>query len=252
MENKAAGSVVGSASSRRTTWLAHVCGHATAYRAVAHPSLPNYLAMTSGSTHGVGDDGSPFVHRIAGPSVFSEVAASGRTWATYAGSMPVPCARYSAGRYATKHNPAVYYTGIGPTCIAHDVPMGDPAHGAFASALATGTFPAFTLVVPDLCDDTHDCTVAHGDAWLGRLLDEVTASAMYAEGRTAVFVTWDEDDGSHGNRVALIAVAPAVRPGAVTAEAFTHLSLLRTAEDLLGVRGTLVPGAASMRAAFGL
>jgi phospholipase C len=252
MENKFSGSAVGSPSSPRTSWFAHACGRATAYHAVAHPSLPNYLAMTSGSTHGVTDDAGPFVHRVSGASIFSEVAASGKTWRTYAESMPVACARYSTDTYATKHNPALYYTDLYPTCPADDVALGDLVHGPFGAALVAGTLPTFSLVIPNLCHDTHDCPVAQGDSWLGRALDMITASPTYAVGRTAVFVTWDEDDSAHANRVALVVVAPAVHPGTAVGAGFTHLSLLRTAEDLLGLTGTLVPTAASMRSAFGL
>jgi phosphatidylinositol-3-phosphatase len=252
MENKSAGSVLHTSSSPRTTRYAALCGTASDYHAVGHPSLPNYLALTSGSTHGVSDDAGPSVHRIAGASVFSEVAAVGRSWATYAESMPGPCARSDAGRYAVKHNPALYYLSLAGGCAAHDVAFGSPTSGAFADAVRSGRLPALSFVVPNLCDDTHDCPVSVGDAWLGRVLDLVTASPTYASGRTALFVTWDEDDGSHGDRVALVAVAPAVRPATSSATAFSHLSLLRTAEDLLGLRTTLVPRATSMRTAFGL
>jgi phosphatidylinositol-3-phosphatase len=252
MENKSSGSVLGTRSSSGTTALASRCGVATGYRAVAHPSLPNYLALTSGTAHGVTDDAGPDQHRVAGPSLFSEVASAGRDWATYAESMPVPCARYPTASYATKHNPALYYTALYPACPSHDLPLGTTRSGPLARALAAGTVPAFSLVVPDLCNDTHDCPVAQGDAWLGQWLDVITSSRTYAAGRTAVFLTWDEDDSAHGNRVALIAVAPCIRPGTTTPAAFTHLSLLRTTEELLGLTGTLVPTASSMRAAFGM
>ena len=252
MENKSAGSVLGTSSSAGTTALAHRCGVATDYHAVAHPSLPNYLALTSGSTHGVTDDAGPDVHRVAGPSIFSEVVTAGRGWATYAESMPTPCARYPQGTYATKHNPAVYYTALYPTCLARDVPLGTTHSGPLSRALTTDALPAFSLVVPDLCNDTHDCPVAQGDAWLSRWLDLITSSRVYAAGRTAVFITWDEDDSAHGNRVALIAVAPSIGASTTASASFTHLSLLRTTEDLLGLPGTLVPGTVSMRAAFGM
>ena len=252
MENKPAGDVLHTSSSTRTTRFAALCGTATDYHAVSHPSLPNYLALTSGSTHGVADDAGPSVHRISGSSVFSEVAAKGLSWATYAESMPAPCARYDAGRYAVKHNPALYYLSLSAGCTAQDVPFGSPSGGAFADAVRSGRLPAFSFVVPNLCDDTHDCPVSVGDAWLGRVLDLVTESEVYASGRTALFVTWDEDDGSHGDRVGLVTIAPSVRPATTSAAAFSHLSLLRTVEDLLGLRTTLVPRAPSMRRAFGL
>jgi hypothetical protein len=246
MENKAAASVRGSAAPAATS-LAARCGATADYHAVTHPSLPNYIALTSGSTHGITDDTDPSKHRLGGASIFSLVAASHRRWATYAESMPTACARASSGRYAVRHNPATYYTSLAKTCATSDLPMGKPSSGRLATALRTGTLPAFTLMVPDLCNDTHDCSVATGDRWLGRWLTTITSSRTYAAGRTAVFITWDEDDNTRVNRVLLIVIAPSVRPGTVIRGRITHLSLLRTTEDLLGLPTTLAHTSVSLR-----
>jgi hypothetical protein len=248
MENKAATSVRGSAAPA-TTSIAARCGRAADYHAVTHPSLPNYIALTSGSTHGITDDSNPSKHRIGGSSIFSVVAAAHRRWATYAESMPKPCVGTSSGRYAVRHNPATYYQSLGRTCAANDLPMGTPTSGGLATALRTGALPAFTLMIPNLCNDTHDCSVATGDRWLGRWLTTITSSPTYAAGRTAVFVTWDEDDNTRVNKVLLVVVAPSVRPGTVIRGAYTHLNLLRTTEDMLGMPATLAPRSASLRQA---
>src|SRR5262249_22806548 len=136
------------------------------------------------------------------------------------------------------------------SCTQHDLPMGG-AGGPFATALSHGTLPAFTLVVPNLCDDTHDCSVGTGDAWLRRTLPLVLDSAAYRAGTTAVFITWDEDDRWAGSRVALVAVAPSTRAGTRAGGAYGHVSLLCTTEGLLGLPAS-VGGQASMRAAFHL
>jgi phosphatidylinositol-3-phosphatase len=252
MENKPAGAALGAAGSPRLTALASRCARAATYHAISHPSLPNYLAMTSGSTHGVADDAGPSAHPIGGGSLFAEVAAAGGTWATYAESMPGRCVSYPASPYAVKHNPAVYYTALGSTCPSNDVALGTTTSGPLASGLRSGALPTFSFVVPNLCNDTHDCSVATGDQWLGRWLAAITSSPVYARGRTAVFLTWDEDDTSHGNAVDLVVIAPSVRPGSVARGAFSHLSLLRTTEVMLAVRESLVPTAPSMRSAFHL
>jgi len=246
MENKAAASVRGSAAPA-TTSIAARCGRTADYHAVTHPSLPNYIALTSGSTHGITDDANPSKHRIGGSSIFSVVAAAHRRWVTYAESMPKPCARTSSGRYAVRHNPATYFTSLATSCAAHDLPMGTPTSGRLATALRTGALPAFTLMIPDLCNDTHDCSVATGDRWLGRWLTTITSSTTYAAGRTAVFVTWDEDDNTRVNTVLLVVVAPSVRPGTVIRARYTHLNLLRTTEDMLGLRVILARDSASFR-----
>ena len=97
----------------------------------------------------------------------------------------------------------------------------------------------------------HDCSIATGDAWLSSFLGKVFSSSQYEAGRTAVFVTWDEDDGSHGNHIATLVAAPSVVPGTVSSTRFNHYSMLRTTEEMLGL-GLLgnATSAASMRNAF--
>src|SRR4051812_2919746 len=113
MENHSAGQVVGSRSAPYITSLATSCGLAANYTAITHPSLPNYIAATSGATQGITDDDSPPTHRLAAVSIF-EQAASGKS---YEENMPAPCALNDSGRYAVRHNPAAYYTRVAATCI---------------------------------------------------------------------------------------------------------------------------------------
>jgi len=241
MENKSLGDVIGSKQAPYANALAAACGVATQFSAETHPSLPNYIAMTSGSTQGIADDLDPAFHKLAGPSIFSQL---GTGWRALEESMPSACDRANSGRYAARHNPAAYYTSLAPLCARQDVPLADPPD---LSA-------RFTFVTPDLCHDTHDCSVAAGDRWLAGFVPAVLETSEYAGGRTALFITWDEDDGSSSNRIPTLVIAPHTRPGARSAEPFTHYSLLRTTEELLGLPVSLgaAARAPSMRAAFGL
>ena len=133
-------------------------------------------------------------------------------------------------------------------CVLHAHPPRLPGRGrparhdrarSFRTDLANGTLPAFSFVTPNLCHDTHDCPVAEGDAWLRSWVPRILASPNYLAGDTVVFLTWDEDDGSASNRVALIVVSPSTRPGTESATSFDHYSLLKTAEQLLGIRSYL-------------
>lgn len=229
-ENKASSSVVGSSSAPYLTGLAAACASATDYHGVAHPSLPNYLAATSGSTHGVTDDAGPSTHPLPGSSLFSQVSAAGLPWRAYVEGMPAPCSSASAGGYAVKHNPAAYYTDLRADCRRWDVGL-----EALSADLATGDLPAFAFVTPNLCHDMHDCPVAAGDAWLSGMLPALLGSAAYARGDTAVFVTWDEDDGSHTNTVPLLVIAPSLVPGTTIGRRLDHYALLRTTERMLGL-----------------
>jgi len=212
-------SVIGSPQAPFLNSLAKECGLATHDIAVSHPSLPNYLALVSGSTQGVSDDGEPGAHPLAAASIFTQLR--GR-WRAYEESMPVPCDRVTSGLYAARHNPAVYFTNVSD-CAARDVALG-PSLDLSA---------AFTMITPDVCDDMHSCPVATGDRWLAREVAKITASAQYRARSLALFVTFDENDESASNRVPTVVVAPSVPRGARVATPFTHYSLLRTTQALL-------------------
>jgi hypothetical protein len=235
-ENKDYGSVMGSPNAPYINSLAHECGLATNFFAITHPSLPNYIAMTSGGTQGITDDAGPSSHPLDVPSIFSQL---GSDWRALQESMPSNCLKSNSGLYAVRHNPAAYYTNI--DCAAADVPLTSPPD---LSA-------AFTFVTPDLCNDMHDCSVQTGDTWLSGFLSVVLASPGYQAGDTVVFVTWDE--GSSSLHVPTLVVSPYTAAGTEATGYYDHYSLLRTAEELLGLQ-TLgnASAAPSLRSAFGL
>jgi phospholipase C len=235
MENKPYDSVIGSPSAPFETALAAACGVATNYHAVTHPSLPNYIAATSGSTQGVADNDPPSVHQLAGSNIFSQVTGAGKTWRAYAESAPGSCPLVDAAPYAVKHVPAAYYTNLRGDCASSIVPMGTTTAGSLLDDLNGPSFPSFAFVTPNLCNDTHDCPVSVGDAWLQAWFAKIVASPTYRSGRTIVFLTWDEDDDSASNRVPLIVVSPSTPPGTKVGAIYDHYSLLRTTEQLLGL-----------------
>lgn len=239
MENHGYSSIIGAPSSPYVTSLAATCGLATRSYGVTYPSLPNYIAATSGGTQGVHDDKLPAAHPLRVPSIFSQVPG----WRSYQESMPSACRLTNAYPYMPKHNPAAYYTGIRTACRTQDVPL--PAKPTFDAP--------FTLVTPNMCHDTHDCSVAVGDAWLSAFVPKVLASPQYLAGDTVLIITWDTDAHDQANRIATVVVAPSVRPGTRSGTRYDHYSLLRTTEELLG-RPLLgkAKNATSMRAGFNL
>ena len=252
MENRTYSSVLGSGSAApKLSSYAAKCGLATASYAVTHPSLPNYLAATSGSTGGVTSDCAPASCPQKRGSLFAEIQNAGKQWRAYVESMPRNCALTISGSYAPKHNPAAYFTPVRSRCRTWDVPMGGSS-GAFATALSHAALPAFSFVTPNLCHDGHDCSTSTADTWLGTWLGRITTSAAYHAADTAVFVTWDEGVGSN-QHIATVVIAPTVPRGVRSATRFTHYSLLRTTEDLLGLpRLGAGATARSMRVAFHL
>jgi phospholipase C len=264
MENHSFNQVIGTSAAPFENQLAGACGLATNYHNASHPSLPNYVAATSGNTQGITSDCSPSQCSRNVASLFGQAA----TWRAYQESMPSNCDRSNAGQYAVKHNPPAYYTPLAAACSSFDIPMGSTSSGSFLDDLNAGTLPSFSFVTPNLCNDTHDCSVATGDVWLSGWFSVIAGSAAYLAHDTAVVVTWDEGSGgssgadcSHDTthndcHVAAIVVAPSVPRGATSGTLFNHYSLLRTTEQALGI-STLLGHAGdannpSMRSAFNI
>jgi phospholipase C len=242
--------------------LAAKCGLATDYHNITHPSLPNYLAATSGIARRslpattYLDCTVSVVCRMTAPSIFGQ----GETWKAYQESMPSNCARSNSGEYAIRHNPPPYYTSLSG-CASRDVP-----YTRLATDLAGNALPAFSFITPNLIDDMHDGTIAQGDAWLASHLPAILNSTPYKSGTTAVFVTWDEGSGGYPVQecddtdvtntsciVPTIVISPSTPAGIRSGAFFSHYSLLATAEQLLGLpRLASASSAPAMTAAFHL
>ena len=252
MENKERDGVIGDPAAPFETALAEACGTARQFSAVASPSLPNYLGATAGRTFGVTDDAPPADHSFSADNLFRQVRAQGGLARSYQEDMPDHCTLEArAGLYAVKHNPAAYYKGGDDraACRRDNVPLGTTAAGPLADALDGGPLPAFSFITPNLCNDTHDCPVKRGDVWLRAWLARIVASPAYRAGTTAVFVVWDEP-----GIIPHIVVSPSTRPGTASDTPFDHYGLLRTTEEMLGIKTFLgrAASARSMRAAFRL
>ena len=226
-ENKEFPQVVGTGAAPTFDAFAKRYALLTDYRGVAHPSLPNYLALVSGSTQGVTSDCTTCV--VAARNLADTLERAGRTWKTYAEGLPAPgFTGPSAGRYAKKHDPLLYFEDVvgRPDRLRRIVPL-----TAFRRDLEAHALPDFSLVVPDLCHDMHDCPVSTGDAWLGAFLGPLLRSGELGHG--VVYVVFDEGtgDAGGGGRVPALVVGPLVRPGARARGPLDHYSLLRTIED---------------------
>ena len=241
MENHGSGSIIGSSQAPYVNQLANSYGLATNYFAISHPSLPNYIALTSGGTQGVGDDSGPSSHPLNVPSIFSQLR--GGQSRSLQESMPSNCLKSDSGQYVLHHDPMAYYTNLGSDCANFDVPFGS----------SPDLSAAFTFITPNAIHDMLNGTVAQGDSFLSSYVPALMATAQYRAGNTAIFITWDEDENSGGsNKVPTIVVSPYTNAVKVSTS-YSHYSLLRTAEDLLGLPalGGAVT-ASPMEGAFGL
>jgi len=203
-----------------TAQLAATYGVAQNYHGVSHPSLPNYLAMTSGSTWGIADDG---YHSLPLTGLGQQLTAAGVTWRAYMEGMTSSClaSRYP---YALKHDPFPYYGG---RCPSEVVPFAQ-----FAADAQKGDLPQFVWITPGLCNDGHDCSTSVADRWLSQVVPQIQATAAW-QNNGLLIITWDEGEDSSNHILTLV-----IRPGArheTSTRYYDHYSLLATIEDRLGV-----------------
>ena len=254
-ENHSYSSIIGSTSAPTINSYAQSCGKATNYQALTHPSLPNYMASTSGVSYASSpwsSDCSPSVScSTANNNIFNQVGPT--HWKSYAESMTSNCSG-SGPSVASRHIPAEYYTNLASSCATNVVPLGTTTSGALHADVAAGTIPTFTTVTPNQINNMHDGTITQGDNWLSTWIPVITSGPDYQSGHLTILIVWDEGSGS-GNiasTVAMLAISPYVVPGTSSATAFTHYSLLKAAEDVAGVSELgLAATANSLRTAFG-
>jgi len=229
LENHSFGQIIGSPDAPYLNGLAQKYGLATNYQGISHPSLPNYLALTGGSTFGISSDCTSC--HVNAPSLADQLEAKGLTWKAYLEGMPSPCFQgATSGSYAKKHNPFLYYddvSGNQARCRRSIVPL-----ASLSGDLAGGTLPDFSFIVPDQCHDMHSCAVADGDSWLASFLPGLLNSPPFQAGGV-LFITFDE--GSSDNHVATLVIGPRIQAGARFNAAYDHYSLVRTIEDVFGL-----------------
>jgi hypothetical protein len=235
MENKEYGDVIGNRDAPYVNRLARRYGLATRSYGVRHPSLPDYLALTSGATHGIQSD-CTYCH-VKARNVVDQLEAARITWKAYMEDMPTPCYRGArAGGYAKKHNPFAYYDDVAgnPRRCRRIVPFAQ-----LASDLRRGRLPTYVFISPNLCNDMHDCGVATGDRFLERRVP-VLLDALGPQGY--LVLTWDEGGsdrgccgGSTGGHIATVVAGPLVRRGAREGRPLDHYGVLGTIEDTLGL-----------------
>ena len=236
LENKEYGQVIGNPAAPYLNSLARRYALATRYYGVTHPSLPNYLALTAGTTFGVNHDctGCSF----GGPNLMTQLNSAGFSWRSYVGGVPSGC--YLGARatsYVKALNPFVYsrsITGSASAC-SNIVPLSN-----LSADLQVGNLPDFSWITPDLCQDTHHCSVSTGDRFLSQLVPPLV-KGLGPHG--ALFILWDEgvtNRGLGGTRnggghIPAIVVGPDVRPGTRIKTPMNQYTTLRELESAFGV-----------------
>jgi hypothetical protein len=245
--------------------------------------------IVAGPYHQVLGEGCAYPAAI--PTLGNQLSAAGRSWAAYLQDMgndpardhTVPTARGPAcghpgtwaidhthraekgDQYAVRHDGFAFFASVTANqayCAAHILSF-RPLPGDLARAATT---PAFSFIVPNLCNDGHDAPCVTGaagglpqaDAFLASWVPKIMAAPAYQDGGLIV-ITFDEGSGSAaccgetgispshpnaslpgktgpgGGRTGAVLLSPLIRPGTVSAVAYNHYSLLRSIEDIFGL-----------------
>jgi phospholipase C len=253
LENRELGEVIGSDSAPYVNALARRGTLASDYHAIGHPSLPNYIALLAGDPLGIASDCTDCQAR--GTALPDQLEHAHIGWRAYMEDLPRSCyTGASAGGYAKKHDPFLYFSQIaGNPARCHSVvPLTQ-----LAGDLHQGALPAFVWITPNLCDDGHDCPNASVDRFLAHLVPYLLAG-IGPHGVLAI--VWDEGTGDSGccglaagGRVPLILAGPPVRTGYHLSSPADHYSLQALIEDSFGLprlRGAACPCTPSLNAAF--
>jgi phosphatidylinositol-3-phosphatase len=239
-ENKEFGSVIGNPQMPAYNRLAREYTLLTQYYAIQHPSLPNYIALMGGDTFGIDRNCNNCF--IDAPSLPDLIEESGRSWKTYQEDMPEPCFLGDANLYVQKHNPFVYFDPIRlntERCARSVVPL-----TALQTDIEADSLPNFLFIKPNLCNDSHDCSLDVSDAWLANLLTALIPALDATAEPYFVAMLFEEGQGNHtccglpepgGGRVPVVVYSPQVKNGFEDPTPYTHYSLLKTISESWGL-----------------
>ena len=206
MENTGYAALIGNPNAPFTNFAATNYGLATSYFGVTHPSQPNYIAATSGSTNGVPDDNDITINV---PNIVDQLEGADKTWKAYMQSLSLCATKldHACGNqlYERKHNPFVSYQDVqtNPARMANIVDFSE-----FSTDLANGTVPDYSWISPDQCHDMHgraatpadpcdfsqvQALISTGDAFVQGAVNAIMKSSAWT-GNSVIFITWDESD----------------------------------------------------------
>jgi phospholipase C len=256
MENTGYTSLIGNPNAPFINFAAATYGLATNYTGITHPSQPNYIAATSGSTNGVVNDNDT---TIDVPNIVDQLESHGKSWKGYMQSFSLcngNALASSCGNqlYERKHNPFVSYLDVqsDPARMANVVDFGE-----FANDLAGGTVADFSWISPDQCHDMHgraatpadpcdfsqvQALIATGDAFVRDTVNSIMNSSAW-NGNSIIFITWDESDFPFsdvsgccdavpgGGRVVMLTISHSDHSARTSNVAYNHYSMLATIED---------------------
>ena len=284
-ENKGYDQIIGNPNAPVINQLAKTYGLADQFYGVVHPSEANYVALLGGSTFGIHDDDAFYCqagksdrfcsnsgrsgyanHTVSGPSLMTQLEQRQLTWKGYFENLPSPGSKMvfapdeNRALYAVKHNGFMNFQSVqnDPNLAKKVVDLGQ-----LTLDLQQNQVPNYSHIVLNQCHEMHglpECPnlqslIKTGDAYIGKLVDQIMASPVWTAGNSAIVITWDEDHNPHpklkpqgccgfdpksaanfgGGHIATIVITNHGQRGIVDRTPYNHYSLLRTTEDAFGI-----------------
>src|SRR5438105_8687866 len=207
MENTGFDTLLGNPNAPWINQAMQTYGVAGNYYGVTHPSQPNYVAATAGTTAGVPNDNDVTVDE---PNIVDQLESHGKTWKAYMQSYSLcssPTAHACGNQlYERKHNPFISFQDVqsNPARVAKIVDLSqlDADLGGNAQNV-----PDYAWISPDQCNDMHGrggggstepghfsnepLLIKAGDTFLSTWVGKITSSKAWS-GDSAIFITWDE------------------------------------------------------------
>lgn len=224
-ENHSYSDVIGTSAMPYLNSLASKYGLATAYFANGHPSMPNYLMLTTGQIESSSD---AFTGTIDDNNVVRALVKAGKSWKAYLES--IPSKGYLGGDappYVRRHNPFSLLSDVqkDPSQAANMVPFTQ-----FASDVANNSLPQYSFVAPNVNNDAHNGTLAAADSWLQSNIAPLIASSSF-QSSGLLIITFDESettDVDHGGgHVATLIISSKSKSNYQSSTVYQHQSILR-------------------------
>ncbi len=200
----------------------------TGWTGVSHPSEPNYLAVTTGSTQGCSSDTCKGNYT---PSLGGQLNTAGIPWVGWMESMPKNCDTSDAGNYVWHHDPFVREGDS--TCSTKDVPY--PGASGAVTALDGSNAPDFVWISPNIVDDMHSGSVTAGDNWLKANVAPILASSWFTNFDSTVVITMDEGDPGCCNAIPNVIISNNAKGVGNVSKPGNLYGTLRTVEEAFGL-----------------
>jgi acid phosphatase len=227
-ENKKYSSIIGNSNAPYINSLIAKGTLFTKMFAITHPSYPNYVDFFAGRPNGVRNNNCINTRTLLTPNLYTALKSVGKSFAWYSEGLPATGSTVCKyGYYVEKHNPTTIFANV-PTS----------ANKTFSSFPTDYTkLENVVCITPNLQNDMHDGTVKDGDTWLKNHLSSL---ASWCATHNSIFVVYfDENDGTSGNQIPVVALGQPVKVNYKHSTYADHYNWTRTICAMFGAPKTL-------------